>query len=195
MSYNWDNTRKLLVAGSIPAFNFFFKDHPLETIRALGYTWEWGQPQSAFYLVANTQAGIDRALPDINRYRTELLTPAEGLEEIRWDAGYFPFPAGLTGPNDELGSEWEAEADRLHAYTEQIRNIDTSDEVAYAAYSENYEAFLTELVTICCGALTDMAQTGVFGNFEKIDFWVGSTDENGEIIRDRNTRIRQMIIK
>jgi hypothetical protein len=193
MSHDWANTRKLLIAGSIPAFKAFFAVHPLETVRALGYTWEWGQPQAAFYAVANTQAGIEKALTEVNRYRTEPLNAAEALEKIRWDAGYFPFPGGLTGPNDELGQAWEAEAARLHAITEEMRPIDFTNEKQFALYSRNYEAFLAGLVTTCCEALAEITRTGLLGDFNMLDFWVGSTDENGDIVRDRNTRIRQMI--
>jgi hypothetical protein len=194
MNHDWNKTRNLLVAGSIPAFNAFFKVYPLETIRALGYTWEWGQPDAAFYMVANTQAGIDRALPDINRYgQDDPLTPEQGLDEIRWNAGYFPFPAGLTGPNDEMGKAWEKEADALHALTEAMRPADYNNAEQYALYAKNYEAFHASLVITCCEALAEMAKTGLFGNFEKIDFWVGCTDDNGVIVRDRNIVIRKII--
>jgi hypothetical protein len=54
-THDWINTRKLLVAGSIPAFKAFFKVHPINEVCAIGYTWEWGQPDAAFYCVANTQ--------------------------------------------------------------------------------------------------------------------------------------------
>jgi hypothetical protein len=39
----------------------------------------------------------------------------------------------------------------------------------------------------------DMSLTGLFGNFAQVDFWVGSTDENGDIVKERNKRIREMI--
>jgi hypothetical protein len=71
--------------------------------------------------------------------------------------------------------------------------IDTSDEVQYAAYTQNYEQFFRDLVQTCCEALADMALTGLFGDFAQVDFWVGSTDENGDIVKERNTRIRAMI--
>jgi hypothetical protein len=193
MSHDWANTRKLLIAGSIPAFEAFFKVHPLEKVRALGYTWEWGQPTAAFYAVANNQAGIEKALTEVNRYRTEPLNAAEALETIRWDAGYFPFPGGLTGPNDELGQAWEAEATRLYDITEKMRPSDYNDEEQFALYSRTYEAFLADLVTTCCEALAAIASRGILGDYKQIDFWVGSTDENGYIVKDRNTRIRQMI--
>ncbi len=193
MSHDWTNTRKLLVEASIPAFKFFFTTHPVETVRAIGYTWEWGQPQAAFYCVATTQAGIEGALLDVNRYRTEPLGPTEALKTVRWDAGYFPYPGGLTGPNDELGPEWAAEASRLHAITEKMMAIDETNDEQYALYSRNYEAFLASLVTACCEALAEIAEAGHLGDFSQIDFWVGSTDENGDIVGDHNTRIRQMI--
>jgi hypothetical protein len=193
MSHDWANTRKLLIAGSIPAFEAFFKVHPRETVRALGYTWEWGQPRAAFYAVANTQAGIDAALQTVNRYRTAPLNAAEALETIRWDAGYFPFPGGLTGPNDELGQAWETEATRLYDITEKMRPSDYNNEEQFALYSRTYEAFLAELVTTCSEALAEIASRGILGDYKQIDFWVGSTDENGYNVKDRNTRIRQMI--
>jgi hypothetical protein len=193
MTHDWAQTCRLLVAGSIPAFKAFFAQHPLETVRALGYTWEWGQPQAAFYLVANTQAGIENALSDVNRHRSLPLNAVEALETIRWDAGYFPYPAGLTGTVDELGPAWEAEAARLYDMTQTMGAIDTSNEEQYALYSRTYEAFLADLVTTCCEALAEIARGGLLGDVAKIDFYVGSTDENGDIVRDRDTRIRQMI--
>ena len=192
-SHDWQQTKQKLVAGSIPAFKALFREHPLQSIRAIGYTWEWGQPQAAFYCVANTQAGLERALIDVNRYRPEPLSAAGALETVRWDAGYFPFPGGLVGPNDELGVEWEAEADRLHAMTEAMMAVDTNDDVAYAEYSRNYEAFLASLVTVCCKALAEIAAAGHLGDYLDIDFWVGSTDENGDIVKSRDARIRQLI--
>jgi hypothetical protein len=193
MTYEWHNTRRLLVEGSIPAFEAFFKVHPLSAVRAIGYTWEWGQPQAAFYAVANTQKGLEEGMISANRYVETKLTPEQAREKVRWEAGYFPFPAGLTGPNDELGAAWEAEADRLHDFTEKMGAIDTSNEEQYAKYSRDYEAFLAELVTVCCGALADIAKTGLLGDCKNLDFWVGSTDENGDIVRDRDLRIRKMI--
>jgi hypothetical protein len=108
-------------------------------------------------------------------------------------AGYFPFPAGFTGLNDELGAAWEAEADRLRDLTEKMGAIDTSNEEQYTKYQKDIEAFLAELVTVCCGALADIAKTGLFGDCKNLDFWVGSTDDNGDIVRDRDLRIRNLI--
>jgi hypothetical protein len=193
MTHDWSNTRKLLVAGSIPAFEAFFKVHPLSDVRAIGYTWEWGQPQAAFYAVANTQKGLEEGMVSANRYVETKLTPEQAREKVRWEAGYFPFPAGLTGPNDELGAAWEAEADRLHDMTEKMGAIDTGNEEQFAKYSGDYEAFLAELVNVCCGALVDISMTGMFGDFKNLDFWVGSTDDNGDIVRNRDARIRKMI--
>jgi hypothetical protein len=193
MSHNWSRTQDALTTGSIPAFKAFFALHPLDTLRSIGYTWEWGQPQAAFYCVANTKAGIEAALLDINRYRSEPLSKAEARETIRWDAGYFPFPGGLTGPNDELGRDWEAEAAKLHAVTEALMPVDHTNEQQYEIYSKNYDAFLASLITTCCEALAEIASQGHFSDFSQIDFYVGSTDEIGDNVRDRNTRIRQMI--
>jgi hypothetical protein len=193
MSHDWNQTRRLLVAGSVPAFKAFFAIHPLQTIRALGYTWEWGQPSAAFYCVANTQAGIEKAMQSVNRYRDPPLGPAEAPETIRWEAGYFHFPAGLTGPNDELGAEWGAEVTKLHVLLEVMRPADINNEEQYAQYARTYEAFLASLVTTCCEALAEIALGGHFGNFDTIDFWVGSTDDNGAVVLDRNARVGQMI--
>jgi hypothetical protein len=119
MRHDWSNTRKLLVAGSIPDFEAFFKVHPLSDVLAIGYTWEWGQLQAAFYAVANTQKGLEEGMISANRYAEPKLLPEQAHETVRWEAGYFPFPAGFTGPNDELGAAWEAEADRLHDLTKK----------------------------------------------------------------------------
>jgi hypothetical protein len=188
MTHDWQKTRQLLIAGSVPAIEAFFAVHPLSELRAIGYTWEWGQPQAAFYPVANTAAGLAQGLIDARRYN-----PEADVELIRWNAGYFPYPAGLTGPADEMGADWEAEADRLHAITENMHPADTNDEAQYALYCQNYEQFLRDLVQTCCEALADMALAGLFGDFSQVDFWVGSTDENGDIVKERNTRIREMI--
>jgi hypothetical protein len=188
MTHDWQQTRQLLIAGSVPAIEAFFAVHPLSELRAIGYTWEWGQSAAAFYLVANTAAGLAQGLIDARRYN-----PEADVELIRWDAGYFPYPAGLTGPDDEMGVAWEAEADRLYAMTQNMMAIDTNDAAQYALYSQNYEQFLRDLVQTCCEALAKMAVNGLFGDFASVDFWVGSTDENGDIVKSRNARIRQMI--
>jgi hypothetical protein len=143
--------------------------------------------------VANTQKGLEKGMISANIYAEPKLNSEQACEKVRWEAGYFPFPAGLTGPNDELGSAWEAEADRLHDLTEKMGAIDTSNEEQHAKYSRDYEAFLAELVTVCCRALADIAKTGLFGDFKNLDFWVGSTDENGDIVRERDARIRKLI--
>jgi hypothetical protein len=152
-----------------------------------------GQPQAAFYCVANTQKGLEDGIVSANRYVETKFTPEQAREKVRWEAGYFSFAAGLTGPNDELGAAWEAEADRLHDMTEKMGAIDTSNEEQFAKYSRDYETFLAELVTVCCGALVDISMAGMFGDFKNLDFWVGSTDENGDIVRNRDARIRKMI--
>jgi hypothetical protein len=193
MTHDWNKTRKLLVAGSIPAFQAFFKVHPLSDVLAIGYTWEWGQPQAAFYAVANTKNGLEKGMISANLYAEPKLTPDQAREKVRWEAGYFPFPAGLTGPDDELGAAWEAEADGLHDLTEKMGAIDTRNEEQYAKYSRDYEAFIAELVTVCCGALADIANRGLFGDAKTLDFWVGSTDDNGDIVRGRHLRIKKMI--
>jgi hypothetical protein len=192
-THDWTNTQKLLVAGSIPAFTSFFKVHPITEVRAIGYTWEWGQPTAAFYCVANTQKGLENGMIECNRYLEEKLNDAEALEEVRWNAGWFPYPAGLTGPNEELGAAWEAEAKTLHALTEAMRPADPSNEAQYAEYSQNYRAFLASLETTCCEALAEIAGTGTFDGATDLDFWVGSTDENGDVVRQRNALIRKMI--
>lgn len=193
LDHDWTSTQQKLVAGSIPAFEAFFARHPIETVRTIGYTWEWGQPTAAFYCVANTQTGLERALIDVNRYRPEPLNAAAALETVRWEAGYFPFPGGLVGPNDELGVEWDAEAEKLHAMTEAMIAVDHTDAAAYAQYSRKYETFLAALVTVCCQALAEIVAAGHLGEYRSIDFWVGSTDENGDIVKARDARIRQII--
>jgi hypothetical protein len=193
VTHDWNSTQRLLVEGSIPAFEAFFKVHSLSDVRAIGYTWEWGQSRAAFYAVANTKEGLEKGMISANIYAEPKLNPDQAREKVRWEAGYFPFPAGLTGPNDELGAAWVAEADRLHDLTEKMGAIDTSNEEQFAKYSRDYETFLAELVTVCCGALADIAKTGLFGDCKNLDFWVGSTDDNGDIVRDRDARIRKLI--
>jgi hypothetical protein len=121
------------------------------------------------------------------------LTPEEAREKVRWSAGYFAFPGGLIGPDDELGAAWQAEARKLHDLVEKMMAIDFSNEAQYEKYCRDYEAFLAELVVVCCGALADIAKTGLFGDCKNIDLWVGSTNDSGDIVRDRDSRIRQMI--
>jgi hypothetical protein len=188
MTHDWQKTRQLLIAGSVPAIEAFFVVHPLSELRAIGYTWEWGQPQAAFYPVANTAAGLAQGLIDARRYN-----PEADVELIRWNAGYFPYPAGLTGPADEMGAAWEVEADRLYAITENMNPTDSSDEAQYALYCQNYGQFRRDLVQTCCEALAEMAAMGLFGDFASVDFWVGSTDENGDVVKERDAQIRQMI--
>jgi hypothetical protein len=189
MTHDWQKTRQLLLAGSVPAIEAFFTVHPLSELRAIGYTWEWGQPQAAFYLVANTAKGLEQGIIMASRYSL----PEDPVAEARWDAGYFPYPAGLTGPNDEMGAAWEAEADRLHQMTEAMSPADPSDEAQYALYRQTYQQFLRDLVQTCCEALVEMALTGLFGDFANIYFWVGSTDENGDVVKERDQQIRAMI--
>jgi hypothetical protein len=74
-----------------------------------------------------------------------------------------------------------------------MMDVATNDAIAYEQSGIAYEGFLADLVTACCGALVDIAATGLFGDYTAIDFWVGSTDENGDIVRDRNVRVREMI--
>jgi hypothetical protein len=193
MTHNWTKTKDLLVAGSTLAFKAFFAVHPIETVRAIGYTWEWGQGQACFYSVANTQKGLEAALADANRYEPVALTPEQAMMKVRWNAGYFPFPAGLTGPNDEMGADWEAEAARLYDLTVKMSDFDTSDEAAYADYGRQYDAFLAELVAICCEALIELSNQGVFSGATQLDFYVGSTDEYGDIIISRDGNVRSQI--
>jgi hypothetical protein len=193
MTHNWTQTKNLLVAGSTLAFKSFFKVHPVETVRAIGYTWEWGQGQACFYAVANTQKGLEAALADADRYEPVPLTSEQAMMKVRWNAGYFPFPAGLTGPNDEMGADWEAEAGRLYELTVKMSDVDTSDEVAYAEYGHRYDAFLASLVTTCCEALAELSNQGVFSGASQLDFYVGSTDEYGEIIVRRDAIVRSQI--
>jgi hypothetical protein len=41
--------------------------------------------------------------------------------------------------------------------------------------------------------LAEIAGTGTFNGAADLDFWVGSTDENGDVVRERDARIRKMI--
>jgi hypothetical protein len=75
MRHDWSNTRKLLVAGSIPDFEAFFKVHPLSDVLAIGYTWECRQLQAAFYAVANTLNGLEKGMISANIYAEPKLTP------------------------------------------------------------------------------------------------------------------------
>jgi hypothetical protein len=99
----------------------------------------------------------------------------------------------LVSPADELGTQWEQEANKLYALNQQMMAIDTSSEAQYAEYSANYEAFLAELVTTCCEALAQIAQTGFFAGAQDLDFYVGLTDESGDSVCNRDARIRRMI--
>jgi hypothetical protein len=193
MTRNWTQTKDLLVVGSMLAFKPFFKVHPIETVRSIGYTWEWGQGRACFYAVANTQKGLANALADANRYEPVPLTSEQAMMKVRWNAGYFPFPAGLTGPNDEMGAEWEAEAARLYDVTVEMGNVDTSDEVAYAEYGRQHDAFLAELVTTCCETLAQLARDNMFDGTTDLDFYVGSTDESGDVVKERDQRVRGLI--
>jgi hypothetical protein len=195
--YDWTHTKARLITGTKSALQMFFAspqaiNHPARSLRAIGYTWEWGQPQPAFYVIANTAAGLAKGIADTAKYY-----PEDTLEEVRnrvrWDAGYFPFPAGLTGPSDELGDAWTQEANQMHAFVESLRAKDNSDEAQYAQYCENYERFSAELVDTCCAALVDLTLAGQFADCPDIDFWVGSTDEKGEVVRARDLRIREML--
>lgn len=192
-THDWNLTRKILIEGSIPAFKAFFALHPLNTVRAIGYTWEWGQPQAAFYCVANTQKGLEQGIIGCNRYRPEKLDDVAARNEARWEAGYFAYPAGLAGPGDDLGAAWSAEANKLHALTESMRPADPNDEAQYVTFEQNYTAFLESLVAVCCEALAAVARHGLFDGAQELDFWVGSTDDHGDIVRDRDARIRQLI--
>jgi hypothetical protein len=193
MTHNWTQTKDLLVAGSKLAFKPFFKIHPIKTVRSIGYTWEWGQSSACFYAVANTQKGLEAALADADRYEPQPLTPAQAMMKVRWNAGYFPFPAGLTGPDDEMGADWEAEAARLYDMTVKMSDINTDDAVAYAEYARQYDAFLAQLVTTCCEALAQLARDGAFDGAADLDFYVGSTDEYGAVVRERDGRVRGLI--
>jgi hypothetical protein len=89
---------------------------------------------------------------------------------------------------------WAAEADKLYALTlSMAENVDTSDDVQYAAYSRRHEAFLEMLVQTCSEALCELAKSGLFHEFQDVVFYVGSTDESGDIIRERDAIIRRMI--
>jgi hypothetical protein len=193
MTHNLTRIKDLLVAGSLLAFKSFFNIHPIETVRAIGYTWEWGQGRACFYAVANTQKGLEAALADADRYEPVPLTPEQAMMKVRWNAGYFPFPAGLTGPNDEMGADWEAEAARLYEMTVKMSDVDTNDEAAYAEYGRQYDAFLADLVTTCCEALAQLSRAGVFDGATDLDFYVGSTDEYGQIVKERDGRVRGII--
>lgn len=193
MTHNWSRTKDLLVAGSKLAFKAFFAIHPIETVRSIGYTWEWGQSSACFYAVANTQKGLDASLADADRYEPAPLAPEQALMKIRWNAGYFPFPAGLTGPNDEMGADWEPEAARLYDLTVTMSDIDTDDAVAYAEYSRQYDDFLAQLVSVCCEALAQLSRDHVFEGATNLDFYVGSTDEYGQIVQERDGRVRRLL--
>jgi hypothetical protein len=194
-THDWGLTKDTLIAGSISAFKAFFAVHPIETVRAIGYTWEWGQPQAAFYCVANTQRGLEQGMVECNRYRVDKLNEEQARMEVRWSAGYFSHPAGLVGPSEELGTAWTTEANKLYALTESMRPTDPSDDAQYAVYTENYEAFLASLVSVCCEALAEIAKSGLFENAQQMDFWVGSTDDERDCVRDRDTRVRQLIAR
>jgi hypothetical protein len=84
-------------------------------------------------------------------------------------------------------------AAKLHALAEATRPQDYDNEAQYAAYEQRYTTFLDNLVTTCCKALAEVALGGLFDGAQELDFWVGSTDDNGQIVRDRGARIRQLI--
>jgi hypothetical protein len=83
MTHDWANTRALLVAGSITAFETFFKAHPIREVRAIGYTWEWGQAQAAFYCVANTEDGPAQGIVNCNHHHEQRLNVVEAYTKVR----------------------------------------------------------------------------------------------------------------
>ena len=171
---DWQKIERVLVDSSEPAIKAFFELHPRESVSAIGYVFELWNCYPSFDLVANTRDYYQRS---ITEYRRKWPDSDTTDDEFRWNSGNFQYPACLIIGN-ELGPEWESESERLHAL---------------AAVEEHFDEVHTGIVRICTGSLVALAQRGVFGDFNTIDFIVQEYDDRWSTVKERDLTIHRLL--
>jgi hypothetical protein len=166
---NWAHNQSILIAATATAVREFLSERGINDLCAVGYEFEFGQPEPSFFLCANTL-----------RYRGQSSAGGSGDDDARWNSGEYEFPAGLLDPQDELGPDWNRVMVDLHRLTEH-----GEEETLLDAYNG--------LVHICCQTLAELARDGLFGDWTEIDFNVSSVDDSVRTVKQRDRLIRRLI--
>jgi hypothetical protein len=160
----WEKCKGLLLDGTRSAIEAFFKKTARKELCAIGYVFELGNESPQFDLCADTRS---------NRKRS----PDWALPDVRWNSGNYEFPAGLSNCS-ELGSEWNAEANKLHALAED---------------EQKYDAVYKGLVRLGCVVLVELAREGFLGEWRVLDFNVSEVGDPIKLVAARDAKIKKLI--
>jgi hypothetical protein len=174
---DWKAHQDLLTTESETAIRAFFFEHGDVPLSAIGY-WAcvgigYASPPP-FAINANPRAFYEAQLA-----KTKAGDPAFTDAEMRWNSGYFQYPACI-----ELGPKVTAMVSALNDLVGQTP--DRAKEIDAG------------MIDICCTAIAAVAKTGLLGDPAKIDFVIQTANdswyENEMLhVRERDARVRHLI--
>ena len=140
---------------------------------AVGYVFEFGRGQLEFNLCANTSVNLKRVLGALPAN-----SPAESLDNARWNSGNFDYPAAISDRFGGFSDEW-------------WDVLTTLDQLAEA--ENNRQMVYDGTVEICCESLADLARRSVIENWQQLDLNVADLLDEIDCVMNRDKYIRSLI--
>lgn len=174
---DWPALERLLIDQSEMAVKAFFVEHGDEPLSAIGY-WVCERigyvSPPPFAITANPRDYFEAELAT-----TKAANPNFTDARMRWDSGYFKFPACI-----EIGPEVAEMASTLN-------NLVSAGTVTGEEASGG-------MFKICCAAMVALARNGLFGDPAKIDFVIQNANDSWyenemQGVRARDAAVHAMI--
>ncbi len=164
MTPDWLVLEKLLIDSSEDAIRRFVASLKQRKLLAIGYVFELGNSSPHFDLCANVSGG------------REFVDDFE--DDDRWNSGDYEYPAGLLDSESELGDEWNAANEKLHAI---------------ARDEHSFLDIYNGIVRISCDSLIDLAIRGVLPSPLSLDYNVSEVGDDLSLVASRHTLILNAI--
>ena len=163
MPPDWPVLEKLLIESSEVAIRRFLASLKQRRLLAIGYVFEFGNNSPQFDLCANVSGSRDFV---------------HEFDDGRWNSGDYEYPAGLLDSRTELGNEWIAANEKLHAI---------------ASDDQNFPTIYDGTVRISCNSIIDLATRGVLPSPLELDYNVSEVGDDLALVASRHEFILNAI--
>ncbi len=164
MTPDWLVLENLLIDSSEYAIRRFVASLKQRRLLAIGYVFELGNSSTQFDLCANV-SGSREFVRDFE-------------DDDRWNSWDYEYPAGLLDSQSELGNEWNAAIEKLHAI---------------ASDDHSLRDIYNGLVRISCNSLIDLAIRGVLPSPLSLEYNVSEVGDDLSLVASRHTLILNAI--
>jgi hypothetical protein len=172
---DWDAHQRLLIKATDAAVRNFLAEQGQPSLKAIGF---WNCVGIGYVSLPPFAINANpRAFHQAELAKAKAADPNLDEAQMRWDSGYFQFPACI-----ELGTDVVAMVTQLN----ESANSDLADNVN------------GQMSDLCCQAIATVARAGVLGDPAEIDFVIQSANDSWyenelEHVRARDAKIRRLI--